>query len=317
MSERRVLVLGAGSIGRRHAGNLIEAGATVLLADADHARATHVAADLGATATPLEGWAAADVDGVVIATPSSLHAAQVREALAGPAPVLVEKPLATATADIVDLAGVPPEKGAVGYNLRFHAPVAQLVGAVRDGEVGAPLLVHVWMGSHLPSWRPGTDHLAGYSAQRSLGGGILLDAIHELDLLLWMLGDGYEVVGATVDRVGAVTVDTEDRVAAVLRHRTGAAITIQLDYLSRAYRRGVEVIGTDGTIRLDWARAVIEREDGAGRRSHAAREPVDTSYRLEMAAFLRWIDGEGTMPVDFAEGARSLRLADAIRAVAM
>ena len=69
--------------------------------------------------------------------------------------------------------------------------VGQLVGA------------SAWFGSWLPDWRPDVDYRETYSAQRSLGGGVLLDAIHELDLLVWLAGGAQlEVIGAVLERSG-------------------------------------------------------------------------------------------------------------------
>ena len=55
------------------------------------------------------------------------------------------------------------------------------------GSVGSSS-VRLWFGSWLPDWRPAVDYRPTYSARAELGGGVLLDAIHELDMLVWLLG---------------------------------------------------------------------------------------------------------------------------------
>src|SRR5205807_8193605 len=115
----------------------------------------------------------------------------------------------------------------VGYNLRFHEPAARLAEIVHDGRLGRVHLAHVWFGSWLPDWRPNVDYRTTYSAQRALGGGILLDAIHELDLVVWLFGDDhFTVAGAVVERIGSLEIDVEDTVGALLRHASGAAVSI-------------------------------------------------------------------------------------------
>lgn len=88
-----VLVLGAGSIGRRHAHNLADAGAAVVVADVDTARAAAVAADVGGRCVdlPAAGVVPAGLapDGVVVASPTSLHRGHVEAALATGGRVLV------------------------------------------------------------------------------------------------------------------------------------------------------------------------------------------------------------------------------------
>jgi predicted dehydrogenase len=175
----------------------------------------------------------------------------------------------------------------------------------------------VWFGSWLPDWRPSVDYRTTYSAQAALGGGVLLDAIHELDLLIWLLGvDGFSVVGAVVDRLGPLDIDVEDTVIAVLLHEQGVAIEVALDYLSRRYRRGIEIVGDRATARFDWARSVLEVEDFYGLHRDTFSIPVARSYELEAEHFLAVMDGQSDPAVDAATGAASVRLADAIRRAA-
>jgi predicted dehydrogenase len=173
--------------------------------------------------------------------------------------------------------------------------------------------VRLWFGSYLPYWRPKVDYRTTYSAQARLGGGILLDAIHELDLAVWILDDRFTVVCALLDRVGDLEIDVEDTVKALLRHADGATLELSLDYLSRRYRRGIEVVGQESTLRLDWARSVLEIEDASMLHAEEASTPVSRSYEREAEAFLAFIRGEAAPIVDGATGAMSLRLADRIR----
>jgi predicted dehydrogenase len=310
----RVLVLGAGSAGSRHARLLAAAGAAVTIADpdADRAAATGlptVAFDIDHLGSP---------DGIVVASPSVAHAEQAHAALATGARVLVEKPLAASSEGLDALVAAAGDRVMVGYNLRLHVPLERVAALVHDGRAGDISSYRLWFGSWLPDWRPDVDYRATYSAQRALGGGVLLDAIHELDVLLWLAGDDrFSVLGAVVDRLGPLEIDVEDTVKALLRHATGAVAEVELDYLSRRYRRGVEVIGDKATIRLDWARQVVEIEDNEALLSEPATIPVLESYQRQADRFLAFIAGEAPAPVDAAEGARSVALADAIRRAAL
>jgi predicted dehydrogenase len=309
----RVLVIGAGSIGARHAGNLVAAGAEVTSTDpdADRARATAAQRTVPFDLDQLGGY-----DGIVVASPSRLHLEQAIEAVATGAAVLVEKPLAHHLQGVDRLVQDAGSRLMVGYNLRLHRPVEELVGAVAAGRVGRPVAVRLWFGSWLPDWRPTIDYRTSYSARADLGGGVLDDAIHELDLAVWLCGSDLRVVAAVVDRLGPLEIDVEDTVRALLVDPTGVPVSIDLDYLSRRYRRGIEVIGTEATIRLDWSRAVLELEAADHLETTAADTPVDESYVREARAFLALVAGTGSAPVDGATGAMSLRLAEEIRAAA-
>lgn len=252
-----------------------------------------------------------DFDGAVVASPTSLHADHVAAALAHRVPVLVEKPLARTVAEAGPAA--TSSDVMVGYNLRFHEPIRRLRRLTEDGRAGPIRYARFWMGSYLPDWRPGTDYRRTYSAKRDAGGGILLDGIHELDLVVWWFGDNMDVVGSVVERVSTLEIDVEDMVDALLRTEDGVLVSVQLDYVSRRYRRGIELVGDEATMRLDWARRVIEIEDRDGVTSIPADTPVDRSYELEIEHFLRWIEGDEVPLVAGPEAAASLRIAETIR----
>ena len=306
----RVLVLGAGSIGSRHAGNLAAAGAAVAVADPDLDRARAVEA---AEAVPYDLDRLDRFDGVVVASPTSEHLTQATSVADTSVPALVEKPLAMTATEAATLAPAG-EQITVGFNLRFHNPVRRLVDLVHSGRVGRPLSGRLWFGSWLPDWRPGIDYRQSYSARSDLGGGVLLDAIHELDLCVWLFGPELTVEGAVVDRVGSLELDVEDTVKALLTTPDGLPVEIALDYLSRRYRRGIEVIGDQATVRLDWSRAVLEVEDADGVDAQPADVPLDRSYRAEADHFLRFAGGATAPSVDVATATASLDLADRIRA---
>jgi predicted dehydrogenase len=189
---------------------------------------------------------------------------------------------------------------------------------IAAGDLGQIVTTRLWFGSWLPDWRPNVDYRETYSARADLGGGILLDAIHELDLLLWMAHDedDFDVIGAVLDRLGPLDIDVEDTAHALLRHVDGWTAEVALDYLSRQYRRGVEIVGTEATARLDWARKVLEREANGHVEVRTADVPVDRSYEIEAARFLAFVDGGEAPPVDGIVGLRSLRLSERIREAA-
>lgn len=305
----RVLVVGAGSIGTRHIKNLLATRADVAVAAPDEVRATAT----GARVVPFDRWAAERPDAILLASPTVFHADQIDAALETGAHVLVEKPMTLDAEEAEALAARGGDRLAVAFNLRLHPPVAEVIERARAGELGRIVSARFWYGQHLATWRPGTDYRTGYSAQAKLGGGILNDASHELDLLLWLLGTDVSVAGAAVQRSGLLDADVEDVVRAVVR--AGDAVAeISLDALSRRYRRGIEIIGSEATARFDWARSVleIEREDDLVVRP--VEDHVATSYEVQAERLLRWVEDGTPMPVDGATGAASVRLAAAIRA---
>jgi predicted dehydrogenase len=306
-----------GSIGTRHAGLLREQGCRV------------VGFDPASTATPPQGVelasteedALARVQAVLVASPSSEHLRHARLAIDAGCHVLVEKPLAdddgSAVTALVEDARRAGLVLAVAMNLRFHPGPAAVAEHVRAGRVGQPLLGHFEFGSYLPDWRPQTDYRTSYSARKELGGGVLLDVVHELDLGAWILGAPV-VASAWMARVSELEIDVEDVVLARVRHAGGATSSYALDYLDRAYRRGCRIVGTEATAVWDWrnGHSLLLRGDEVLDERAATRDFAST-YRDEIGA---WLDAvrTGAIAEDSplgrgAEGAELLRLVAAVR----
>jgi predicted dehydrogenase len=272
----RAAVLGQGSIGRRHAGNLRDLGLEVV---------TYDPADPAGASSEIEALRGADV--CVVASPSSEHARHARLAIEAGVPALVEKPLALDAAEARALEELGGDL-AVAMNLRFHPGVLGL----RDGLAGAGrvLRADVWCGSYLPGWRA-SDYRESYSARADLGGGVLLDAIHEIDYLTWLLGP-VAAVRATLARVSELEIDVEDTALLTLEMVSGALATVRLDYYDRAYHRGARIVGADATVSWDWT------------------DPSDAgaTYVAELQAFL-----DGGPRTTVAEARHALEVVDAAR----
>lgn len=312
-----VAVLGQGSIGRRHAGLLLEAGATVRV----HDPAVSAPPVPGTTLATSPEAALEGADAAVVASPTSAHLAQARLALEHDCHTLVEKPLSTDPAGVDDLLRLARERDrvlAVGFNLRFHPGPAQVRELVADGAIGRPLLAHVSFGSWLPGWRPQIDYRRSYSARAELGGGVLLDAIHELDYAGWVLGPA-TTAAAWMGRVSDLEMDVEDVALLTVAHEAGTLTTIELDYLDRAYRRGCRIVGSEASVEWNWERERIRVLGADGtRRELAAPSDVAPAYRRQTGAFLAAVR-DGAIPAgsplcDGEQGARAVVLADAARA---
>lgn len=308
-----VAVLGQGSIGRRHAVLLLDEGCRVLVWD-PAAAGDGVA---GTTAAADAAGALDEADVAVIASPSLLHLEQLALALDHGCDVLVEKPLAVSADGVEELicrADADRRIAATAMNLRFHPGPSTMRKVVASGEIGRPLTAHATCGSYLPGWRPGTDYRRAYSARADLGGGILRDAIHEVDYVTWTLGDAVEV-GGWMEHVSDLEIDVEDVALLTLRHDSGALTTIDLDFLDRSYRRGMRVVGGEGSVDWSWQREDVRVLSADDERVIAAPSDVAPSYRAQLRAFLTSVRERRLEPTmcDLAAGLRAVRIADAAR----
>jgi len=319
----RFLVVGTGSIGSRHCGNLLALGHQVLAWDTDGTRLAAAGARPGVeAAASLEAGLGAHPDAVLVCTPPAAHVPVARRALEADAHVLVEKPIAAASDEVPDLLDLAKRRGrvlAVGFNLRFLPSLRRVKDLLDGGRIGRVHSARAEFGFHLPAWRPGRDYRDNYAVSARQGGGILLDAIHELDYLGWLLGDVTEVFCAA-GHVSDLAGDTEDLAEVTLRFAGGALGQVHLDYLRRAYRRALAVVGADGVIEWDYStRQVTVRgpePDRAEILDGPGDGPPERMYVDELAQFIRCLAGGEPPAVDGHEALRSLRVVEAAKASA-
>jgi len=244
----KILVVGCGSIGARHVRNF-SALAETSVTDANLDLARKVAEETGAALQAgLEQGLAWRPDGVVVAVPNDLHLPVALRAVEAGAHVYVEKPLSDSTAgarEFLDRAEALGREVFVGCNMRFHPAVAGLKEHLP--RIGRPLFARAHYGNLLPNMRPGQDYRTLYCARRASGGGVILDAIHEIGYLSWLLGPA-RLESCTADRLSDLEIEVEDFASLVLRHGSGALSQVQMDYLRPCKRRGCEIVGTEGVL---------------------------------------------------------------------
>jgi predicted dehydrogenase len=288
------LVVGGGSIGKRHLQNLKTLGIVELaLVEPDTGRRQMI---LSETGTP--GYASLDEglrwspDFVVIATPTSLHASQAMMTARQGIPFFVEKPLCHSPEtldDLCDLVARLKLVTLVGCNMRFHPGPAKVKELIDQGSLGRLLFARLQVGSYLPSWRPTTDYRHNYAAREETGGGCLLDCIHEVDLARWYMGDVQDVF-CFADHLSSLQIETEDVAAVLCRHSNGSLSEIHLDYVQRTYQRGCQVVGDLGSIFWDFNLNQVTHHDGVTGETSLFPAPagwtLNQMYLDEMRHFL-------------------------------
>ena len=307
----KVAVIGLGSAGARHARILLDLGHEVVGFD-PVGSPPHEGVELSDTLEAAIGRA----DAVIVASPNSLHAEQALAALEQRKPVLVEKPLAVTVVDAERVAGAADRTRAVcgvAMNLRFHPGVLELKRLVEEGVLGDVRFVQASFGYDLRRWHPDSDYRLGYSARSDLGGGIVLDAIHELDYLLWLFG-AVDSVTAEVAHVSDLEIDVEDIAVAVLRFASGTVGAVDLNFFEPAYRRGCLVVGSNAVARWDWKQETVTlSRHGADDAISDVRCDLAQTYRAELVDFVQSIERAEDPSASADAALAALRLADAIK----
>jgi len=314
----RYLVIGCGSIGRRHSHNLLQLGVdTLLVYDQDKARTVALAQELGVQPCgSMEEAYAYKPDAVLICAPTSLHLPLAREALEHGCHIFMEKPLSNTldgVSGFLDEVRSKQRVFLVGYNLRFDPLLQELQKSLAEDRIGRSVSARFHFGSYLPWRHPWEDYRLGYGARNNLGGGVILDAIHEIDCALWLFGRP-ELVFCVAGKYSDLDIDVED-VGELLFSYANHVVSIHLDYLQRPPRRWFEIIGTKGQIQGDLVSRTLRIYDGNMKEwtEYAPTCSLDEVYVLEMKHFLECVDGDRQPVVNGYVAAQSLQMAEAAK----
>jgi len=249
----KILVVGAGSIGRRHIGNLLQLDRnleiTVVEPSTDSRSAIRQKLDLETFSLLETALQRGNYDAAIVCSPNHLHIPQAKILAEVGCHLFIEKPLSLNREEAMSLSPFLEKTGVmlmIGCNLRFHPGVQNLASVLNSGRLGRPFYARAIFAHYLPNWRPGQDYKQTYSAISEEGGGILLDDIHEPDYLCWLLGDVTHVSGI-LPTIGDLEVDVEDVADYIMWHGDRLFSQIHSDYLRRDKARGCELIGKEGT----------------------------------------------------------------------
>lgn len=317
------LVVGVGSIGRRHIANLRRLGVRRLWAyDPQRERVDEVEARWGVRGfASLDEALAAGPKVVWICSPPVYHIPQALAAARAGAHLFIEKPL-SASLEGVDALIAEVEarnlRTLVGCNFRFHPGLQRLKALVTREALGRVIFARAEFGQYLPDWHPWEDYRQGYSARRALGGGVVLDRIHEVDYLVWLFGPVEEVTGL-VGQWGGLDIETEDLAEAWLRFRSGVVAAVHVDYLNRTYTCRAELVGSTGTAWWSFLPHETRLYDATQRETRAWAWPqyeINQMYLDQARHFLRVLAGEEESQKDVRQARHILEVALAIKASA-
>jgi len=247
---QRALVVGSGSIAKRHIKNLryLYPEVEVVCVSASCRGLEPSLVGASTVRDSIEQVLEGPLDLAIVASPAPLHLTNVHQLVSANIPVLVEKPLCHDVAEIEKYDFTKSDcRVGVAYNLRYMPSANMVKNTISDRTLGEVLNVHIECGQYLPDWRPGTDYRRGVSAQKKLGGGALLELSHELDYLLWIFGE-ISSVSAQVVNTKTLDIDVDDNVNAMLKSKSGFLIHLHLDFLQRTPRRMLRAVCENGNL---------------------------------------------------------------------
>ncbi len=240
--------------------------------DADAARAASVGAANGwPVAGSVEELLSIDADVAIVCAPHPLHAGLVERCLEAGLDVLVEKPVAGRLSEIDDIVAAAARAGrrvAVVHQHRLREEVIEAHRLIAAGELGR--IHRAVVTASYPKRSVYYTDTAWRGTWHGEGGGVLLNqGVHDLDLLVHLLGRPARV--AAVLRTAVHPIEAEDTADLLVQWHDGATATVHITSAAAGVPARLEVFGSAGALRL--SAAGLERRTAAEDFDRFAAQP--------------------------------------------
>jgi predicted dehydrogenase len=290
MSSNFVGVVGLGSAGLRHSRLLADRGFQVVAVRSRSGPTVHKSPTRTIEVHTIDELVEFAPRFSVVASPTHLHFEQVSCLVGLGIPVLVEKPLLAGASQLLSLnehARKHKVPVCVGYHLRHHPALQDLIGHLGNQLVGRPTVSRSFWGEYLPDWHPGEDFRSSYAARLDQGGGPLATLSHTLDYCVRLFGQASDATSANFNLnllgISAPEISTVNMV-----HETNCVTSIVMDYLTRPSQHHLEISLTDGSISLNFKKSELTVQDSSG--AVVLSSNYGDPTELRMSCFAKQID---------------------------
>lgn len=315
LENLNVLIVGCGSIGRRHARVLTSLDVIDIMAFDNNMEQL----DLLKKELPNVRLVSTfeigleEADAVFILTPTRLHIPMAIQAVKAGCHVFIEKPLSVNMDGVNELEKLANETGKkimVGLCFRYHEGIKKTKQMLDIGRIGRLVSIRAIVGEHFPEVHP--EYKSLYYAQYSGA----FELMHDLDLAIWFAGQPVKNVYSVFGSYSDIGIQAPDIVEFLLGFEDRCTATVHLDFFQSPRRRNLELIGTKGVIIIEFASwdeytlSVYNTEKRVWE-SETNKTSRDDMFRDEDLEFLESIILNKSIVCTIQEGCKSLRVIEA------
>ena len=179
-----------------------------------------------------------------------MHIPMAIQALESGAHVFIEKPLSNSSDNIEQLKKVAEKcnrQVMVGFCMRYHEALIKAKQMVDNGTVGRVVSVRALVGEDFPAIHPEYKemYISKYSG--------VFEIVHDVDLAIWMTGQQVESVMSVYGPFSDYEFESPDTVEMIIKLKEKAVATVHLDFFQNPRRRNIEIIGTNGTLIVEFS----------------------------------------------------------------
>jgi predicted dehydrogenase len=252
----KMLIVGLGSIGRRHTGQFMKYFDQIDIVDINPERILQAEKEYKINKSFNDYKDALNnnnYDAVAITAPPHLHLPIAKLAASKKVNLFIEKPLGMNTDGWKEVKELSEKNNLIVYVAYCHRHIKyseRLKEIIDSNLLGRPIHANMRWGSYLPDWHPWEDYRDFYMAKKEQGGGALMDESHGIDLARYILGDVKEVFGI-VDTISDLEINSDDAAFLTLRMKNNALVHINFDLAARSPRVNFEIVCVKGTVIWD------------------------------------------------------------------
>lgn len=317
-SSIKALVVGFGSIGKRHVDILMKMGVKAIACSDTSEVCRRQFAEVLPSAPLYSNYDEALDDfkpnAVFIFTPTKLHIPMARKAIEHNAHVFIEKPLCYSTDGAVELDALAKRmnrKVMVGFCFRYHDALLKAKRMLNEGVIGRLVSIRSLMGEPFYTIHP--EYMDMYYSKYSG----TFELVHDIDLAIWFAGQEIKQVKGIYGSFSEMGMDSPDTVEMLIEFEDKCVANVHLDFFQTPRRRTIDLIGWDGVIQIDfasWDEAQINFYNKVNKewRTIAFKTQRNDMFIAEDSEFLDCIIEDKSVSIGIMEGLKASAAIEAI-----
>ena len=316
--ENKVLVVGGGSIGKRHIRNLLSikfSSNNIYCVEPRKDRVEELN-KLGITNIFEDLNFALEKNNYnfsILCSPTIFHIDQAISLARNKINIFIEKPLSADLSKIDELLLEVKEnkiKVGIAYVFRFSPLIDKVKEIINSNLLGKTLYFRGEFSEYLPDFHPYEDYRTFYMAKKELGGGSILDQSHIIDLIYYLFGD-FKSVFAFNSKVSDLEINTDDIAEILVETKNGILGTIHTDIIGRNHKKELEIKCELGNVTVNFYQNSVylySSQDKTTTIHNKFEKDFNQNYILELQNFIMYCQNKEEIKTSLNESIKIMKL---------